>query len=113
MVTMNEMVQAVKDHATEHYNDGGWDVIIETMDTIQIEEVLRGQHRKGWRPSRSVKGAIERFAAIAATYAEADAPHKAEREAAREVPAPEPEETAKERKARLARERRAAQKVAA
>jgi hypothetical protein len=106
MTKIEDLVEAVKTHAAEHYEDGGWDVIVETLDDNDIAEILRGERNPGYRPSRSVKGAIARVGALAALYREADAPHRAEREAGRE-------EDARERRNRLARERRAAAKAVA
>ncbi len=34
--TMAEMVAAVKRHAREHYNEGGWDSIVECYDDDDI-----------------------------------------------------------------------------
>ena len=41
-------VDAVKAHAAEHYEDGGWDVIVECYTDEMVLELVRG--------SRSVKG---------------------------------------------------------
>jgi hypothetical protein len=35
-----ELVEAVKAHALAHYNDGGWDVVVECMDDAEIERWL-------------------------------------------------------------------------
>jgi hypothetical protein len=42
MSNVEQMVQAVKDHALEHYNDGGWDVIVECWDDAEITEAIVG-----------------------------------------------------------------------
>lgn len=34
------LVEAVKAHATAHYNDGGWDVVVECWDDQQIAEQI-------------------------------------------------------------------------
>lgn len=36
------IVEAVKAHAKAHYNDGGWDVIVECWEDSDIEEVCAG-----------------------------------------------------------------------
>lgn len=37
-VTVQDMVDAVKAHALEHYEDGGWDVIVECWEDEHIAE---------------------------------------------------------------------------
>lgn len=80
-MTKQDLVQAVKDHATEHYNDGGWDVIVECWDDDQIAETI-GQ-------ARTVKGALAKFAAVVDVWADRQADAAQYRED--EEPAPEPE----------------------
>lgn len=38
MKTTSELVEAVKAHAMAHYNDGGWDVVVECWDDAEIIE---------------------------------------------------------------------------
>jgi len=38
--TTDELVEYVKAYALDHYNDGGWDVIVEAYDDDQIREML-------------------------------------------------------------------------
>jgi len=40
MTTLAEMVSAVKKHALENYNTGGWDSIVECYDASDIEREL-------------------------------------------------------------------------
>lgn len=41
--TMQEMVAAVKQHAQDNYNEGGWDSIVECYDDSDIErEIAEG-----------------------------------------------------------------------
>lgn len=35
-----ELVAAVKDYALDHYNEGGWDVLVESYDDAEIEDEL-------------------------------------------------------------------------
>lgn len=64
-VSMNELIQAVKDHAQAHYNDGGWDVVVECWDDEDIAEVIQG--------ARTAKGAIRKVAVIVGVYADRQA----------------------------------------
>lgn len=73
MVTIEELVDEVKQYAVEHYTEGGWDVIVECWSDGEIAEVLRGEHVKGWRPSRSAQGAIARFKPMVAVWADRQA----------------------------------------
>lgn len=40
-MTIEELVTAVKAHALEHYEDGGWDIIVETFTDEEIAAQLR------------------------------------------------------------------------
>lgn len=67
MVTMDEMVQGVKDHALAHYDEGGWDVIVECYDDEQIADLLTqtdyettARRTLTWGKARTVKGAIRK-----------------------------------------------------
>lgn len=42
-----ELVAAVKAHAMEHYNDGGWDVVIECLTDEEIVEIFEIDRRYG------------------------------------------------------------------
>lgn len=50
------LITAVRKHATENYNSGGWDVIVECYDDEAIAEVI-GR-------ARTVNGALAKFAPI-------------------------------------------------
>lgn len=67
-----EIVAQVRAYALEHYEDGGWDVIVEAYDDDQIAEVI-GQ-------VQSLKAAIKKFAVVIDVYSErqADARYHAE-----------------------------------
>jgi len=64
-MTRAELVEAVKAHALEHYEDGGWDVVVECWDDEQIAECI-GR-------ARTVKGAIEKFAPIVDVWSDRQA----------------------------------------
>lgn len=69
-VTVSEMlVVAVKRHAVEHYEDGGWDVVVECWSDKEIAEHIRG--------AKTVAEAIKKFATVVSVWAErqADAAH--------------------------------------
>lgn len=71
MATTAEMVQAVKDHAEEHYNDGGWDVIVECYDDEMIVEMIGrartedGAINKAWIAVKAIKSARSEIMATA------------------------------------------------
>ena len=52
-MTKAELVEAVKAHALAHYNDGGWDVIVECYTDAEIADQIGG--------ARTVKGALAKF----------------------------------------------------
>ncbi len=62
---VSELVQAVKDYATEHYNDGGWDVLVEAYGDDQIAEVIG--------KARTVKGALAKFKPLISVWADRQA----------------------------------------
>ena len=62
---MNELIQAVKEHAQAHYNDGGWDVVVECWDDQQIADCIKG--------ARTARGAIRKVATIVSVYADRQA----------------------------------------
>jgi hypothetical protein len=64
-MTTAELVEAVKDHALAHYNDGGWDVIVECYEDAEIAAVIG--------KARTVKGAIAKFRGAVDIYAEREA----------------------------------------
>ena len=42
MATTEEMVKAVKKYAEEHYNEGGWDSIVECYEDSEIAAEIDG-----------------------------------------------------------------------
>lgn len=59
------LVEAVKAHAIAHYEDGGWDVIVEAWDDDQIREQI------GY--ATTTKGAIAKFASAVDVYSDRQA----------------------------------------
>lgn len=39
-MSTQELVRAIKDHALVHYEDGGWDVVVECFDDAEIAETI-------------------------------------------------------------------------
>ncbi len=39
-MSTQELVQAIKDHALAHYEDGGWDVVVECFDDAEIADTI-------------------------------------------------------------------------
>jgi hypothetical protein len=56
----DELVEAVKTYAREHYEDGGWDFVVEAYEDGEIAEAIKG--------CRTAKGAIKRMAEIVGVY---------------------------------------------
>lgn len=57
---MADLIEAVKDHALQHYGKGGWDVIVECYDDEMIEDMLRGKGMYRTARVRTPKAAIRR-----------------------------------------------------
>lgn len=55
-----DLVQAVKTHAEAHYEEGGWDVVVECM----TDEDIANQIGK----ASTVKGALAKFSGPVAVY---------------------------------------------
>ncbi len=64
-MTKQELVKAVKDYAIEHYNDGGWDVVVECWSDAEIAEQIGG--------ASTVKGAIKKFSWLVDVWADQEA----------------------------------------
>jgi len=42
---MKQLIAAVRAHAEQHYNEGGWDFLVECWDDDYIaQEILQGDH---------------------------------------------------------------------
>jgi hypothetical protein len=59
------VIKAIREYATEHYSDGGWDVIVEAYDDQDIAEIVGNVS--------SLPGAIAKFATIINVYSDRQA----------------------------------------
>lgn len=59
------LVAEVKAHALAHYNDGGWDVVVECYDDDMIADVIG--------KARTPKGAIGKFKPLVDVWADRQA----------------------------------------
>lgn len=59
------LIKAVKDHAIAHYNDGGWDVVVECWDDQQIAEQIAG--------ATTEAGAIAKLESLVSIWADRQA----------------------------------------
>lgn len=58
MHTWEEILQAVKTYAQEHYNDGGWDVIVECYEDSDLTHLLEdGQGDRPTTPEQAIERA--------------------------------------------------------
>ena len=64
---ISELVQYVKDYANFHYNDGGWDVIVECWEDKDILKVLTEDN------ATTEKEAIAAFKDVVAVWADQQA----------------------------------------
>lgn len=60
-----ELIEQVKAYALEHYEDGGWDVVVECYDDAMIAEVIG--------KARTLKGALAKFKTVVSIYADRQA----------------------------------------
>jgi ribosomal protein L12E/L44/L45/RPP1/RPP2 len=51
---LDELEGAVRAHAEAHYDEHGWDILVETIDEDELTEIIRG--------ARTVGGAISKAA---------------------------------------------------
>lgn len=68
---MITMVEAVIEHATAHYEDGGWDVIVECWTPDDIKEVLMNENQL--TPVRTPAQAIAVFEPLVDIWADRQA----------------------------------------
>ena len=54
--TTAELVQAVRDYALTWYDDGGWDLVVESWSDAEIEEAIQG--------AKTDRGAIRKVWAV-------------------------------------------------
>lgn len=68
--TMAELAQAVIDHATKHYEEGGWDVVVECMT---VEDIVGGWEASDNPAPTTVEEAVATFAAPVSVWADRQA----------------------------------------
>jgi DNA-binding CsgD family transcriptional regulator len=78
--TATALIAEVRAYAVDHYNDGGWDVIVETFSDDELRAAIGG--------ARTLAGALRKLRPSVSVWADRDAEARAEADAARE-PAPE------------------------
>ena len=72
-MTEQQLIEAVKAHATEHYEDGGWDVVVvECFTDEEISEMFDIGRQNG-EPVDTIEQAIEAFAAPVSVWADQQA----------------------------------------
>jgi hypothetical protein len=64
-MTTEELVAYVKQYAMDHYEDGGWDVVVECFTDAEIEERIG--------KARTPKGAIRKFASLVDVWSDRQA----------------------------------------
>ncbi len=64
---MNQLIQAVKNHANENYEAGGWDILVECWEDEEIACVLKKDNCK------TEKEAIDTFRPLVAVWADRQA----------------------------------------
>lgn len=63
--TLDDMIAAVRKHASEHYNEQGWDIIVECYSPAELREALTdGDIETGTVPT-TIAQAIEAIRQIA------------------------------------------------
>jgi len=62
---MDALVAEVRAHAEAHYEDGGWDVIVECWEDADIEAAIGG--------ARTLGGAIRKLHDVVSVYADRQA----------------------------------------
>jgi len=55
-MTKTELVEAVKAHAVDNYESGGWDYLVECYSDAEVEELIG--------KATTVKGAIKKVAKV-------------------------------------------------
>jgi len=65
--TVEELTQAVKNHAVQHQGDGGWDVVVEAWTDSEIAQAIKENG------AETPEAAIKAFEPLAAVWAERQA----------------------------------------
>lgn len=64
---MRDLVAAVKAHAKENYNEGGWDVIVECWEDERIADVIAEEG------ATTAQAAIDAFKSVVGVWADRQA----------------------------------------
>ncbi len=62
-MSTQELGRAIKDHALVHYEDGGWDVVVECWDDAEIAETI------GEAEASTIAEALDAFAPLIDAFA--------------------------------------------
>lgn len=54
-MTREQLVEVVKTHAQEHYEDGGWDVLVECYSDAEISEHLEQDAPDATEPEEAIR----------------------------------------------------------
>jgi hypothetical protein len=68
-----DLVAYVKAHALAHYNDGGWDVIVEAYEDAELEELLAKDMEQLFPPAKTPAEALAKVAYFVDIWAERQA----------------------------------------
>lgn len=66
MTQMTQLIDGVRAHALEHYNDGGWDYVVEAYSDDELRAIIAGEG------ATTLPAAIEVVGSIVAILAERD-----------------------------------------
>lgn len=71
---MTTLIAEVRQYALDHYNDGGWDFIVEAWDDEAIADAIKG--------AKTLRGAVRKLKPIIDVYADRQAEARYQREQA-------------------------------
>lgn len=80
---MTDLIREIRAHALAHYNDGGWDVIVEAWEDKDIADAIG--------KARTLAGALRKLQPVIGVYAERQADAVISAGGVEPIPAPEPE----------------------
>ncbi|MFE2104326.1 hypothetical protein ACFXAF_00380 [Kitasatospora sp. NPDC059463] len=67
--SMAELIEAVKAHADKHYDEGGWDVVVECYTDRELQEWLESTEYGATVPT-TVEEAVARVASAVGIWAD-------------------------------------------
>jgi hypothetical protein len=65
--SMDDMIRAVRTYAREHYNQGGWDIVVEAFDNNDLRKII---DRENARTSQSAIAAVRKVVRLHASVRE-------------------------------------------